>query len=112
MRRRQGLGRRGASAAAGGYSCAQPRCELARVTGECVAALSALKLAMGLAHCGSMLRVLVEFPVEFLGVLLLFADVELAVATREFSARVPRSNKLEPGRARLQLEQASSARAA
>ena len=32
-----------------------------------------------------MLRVLVEFPVELLGVLLLFADVEVAVAAMEFS---------------------------
>ena len=52
-----------------------------------MAALSALKLAMGLAHCGSMLRVLVEFPVGLLGVLLLFAGVELAVAARDMSSK-------------------------
>jgi len=52
-----------------------------------VAALSALKLAMGLAHCGSMLRVLVEFPVGLLGVLLLFAGVKLAVAARDMASK-------------------------
>ncbi|PUZ38185.1 hypothetical protein GQ55_9G176800 [Panicum hallii var. hallii] len=56
-------------------------------SGGCVAALGALKLALGLALGGSMLRVLVEFPVGLLGVLLLFAGVELAVAARDMSSK-------------------------
>jgi hypothetical protein len=56
-------------------------------SGGCVAALGALKLALGLLLGGSMLRVLVEFPVGLLGVLLLFAGVELAVAARDMSSK-------------------------
>jgi hypothetical protein len=51
-------------------------------SGACVAALGAAKLALGLALGGSMLRVVVQFPVGRLGVLLLFAGVELAIAAR------------------------------
>ncbi|OEL27554.1 Molybdate transporter 1 [Dichanthelium oligosanthes] len=56
-------------------------------SGGCVAALGALKLALGLVLGGSMLRVLVEFPVGLLGVLLLFAGVELAIAARDMSSK-------------------------
>jgi len=56
-------------------------------SGGCVAALGALKLTLGLALGGSMLRVLAEFPVGLLGVLLLFAGVELAVAARDMSSK-------------------------
>ncbi|CAD6205656.1 unnamed protein product [Miscanthus lutarioriparius] len=56
-------------------------------SGGCVAALGALKLALGLLLGGSMLRVLSEFPVGLLGVLLLFAGVELAVAARDMSSK-------------------------
>lgn len=56
-------------------------------SGGCVAALGALKLALGLALGGSMLRVLVAFPVGLLGVLLLFAGVELAVVARDMSSK-------------------------
>ncbi|XP_062196417.1 molybdate transporter 1-like [Phragmites australis] len=56
-------------------------------SGGCVAALGALKLALGLGLGGSMLRVLVQFPVGLLGVLLLFAGVELAIAARDISSK-------------------------
>ncbi|KAJ4806174.1 Molybdate transporter 1 [Rhynchospora pubera] len=56
-------------------------------SGGCVAALGALKLVLGLVLGGSMLRVLVEFPVGLLGVLLLFAGVELAMAARDMSTK-------------------------
>uniref|UniRef100_A0A0E0APS6 SLC26A/SulP transporter domain-containing protein n=1 Tax=Oryza glumipatula TaxID=40148 RepID=A0A0E0APS6_9ORYZ len=56
-------------------------------SGGCVAALGVLKLALGLLLGGSMLRVLVQFPVGLLGALLLFAGVELAAAARDMSTR-------------------------
>jgi hypothetical protein len=56
-------------------------------SGGCVAALGALKLVLGLALGGSMLRVLVAFPVGLLGVLLLFAGVELAVVARDMNSK-------------------------
>ncbi|CAN6298720.1 unnamed protein product [Urochloa humidicola] len=56
-------------------------------TGGCVAALGAAKLALGVVLGGSMLRVLVAFPVGLLGVLLLFAGVELAIAARDMSSK-------------------------
>ncbi|KAL5231848.1 hypothetical protein ABZP36_030624 [Zizania latifolia] len=56
-------------------------------SGGCVAALGGLKLALGLVLGGSMLRVLVQFPVGLLGALLLFAGVELAAAARDMSTR-------------------------
>ncbi|KAM3390352.1 hypothetical protein ACQJBY_012136 [Aegilops geniculata] len=56
-------------------------------SGACVAALGGLKLALGLALGGSVLRVLAAFPVGLLGVLLLFAGVELAIAARDMSSK-------------------------
>ncbi|KAL6615676.1 hypothetical protein ACP70R_037946 [Stipagrostis hirtigluma subsp. patula] len=56
-------------------------------SGGCVAALGALKLVLGLALGGSMLRVLVQFPAGLLGVLLLFAGIELAMAARDMSSK-------------------------
>lgn len=55
--------------------------------GGCVAALGAAKLALGLVLGASMLRILVQFPVGLLGVLLLFAGVELAIAARDMATR-------------------------
>ncbi|CAL4917663.1 unnamed protein product [Urochloa decumbens] len=56
-------------------------------TGGCVAALGGMKLALGIVLGGSMLRVLVAFPVGLLGVLLLFAGVELALAARDMASK-------------------------
>ncbi|KAM0828733.1 hypothetical protein ACQ4PT_067349 [Festuca glaucescens] len=56
-------------------------------SGACVAALGGLKLALGLLLGGSVLRVLTNFPVGLLGVLLLFAGVELAIAARDMSTK-------------------------
>ncbi|CAN6287662.1 unnamed protein product [Urochloa humidicola] len=56
-------------------------------TGGCVAALGGMKLSLGILLGGSMLRVLVAFPVGLLGVLLLFAGVELAVAARDMASK-------------------------
>ncbi|XP_020115220.1 molybdate transporter 1-like [Ananas comosus] len=47
----------------------------------------AAKLALGLVLGASMLRILVQFPVGLLGVLLLFAGVELAIAARDMATR-------------------------
>lgn len=56
-------------------------------TGGCVAALGAVKATVGLLLGGSLLRLLVEFPVGLLGVLLLFAGVELAMAARDMTSK-------------------------
>ncbi|CAL9047840.1 molybdate transporter 1-like [Musa acuminata AAA Group] len=56
-------------------------------SGACVALLGVAKLAVGLVLGGSLLRLLVEFPVGLLGVLLLFAGVELAMAARDMSSK-------------------------
>lgn len=56
-------------------------------SGTCVAALGVAKLTLGLVLGASMLRVLIEFPVGLLGVLLLFAGVELAMAARDMSSK-------------------------
>ncbi|XP_026664019.1 LOW QUALITY PROTEIN: molybdate transporter 1-like [Phoenix dactylifera] len=56
-------------------------------SGGCVAVLGAAKLVIGVVLGGSMLRVLVEFPVGLLGVLLLFAGVELAMAARDIASK-------------------------
>ncbi|CAL9112483.1 unnamed protein product [Musa textilis] len=56
-------------------------------SGACVALLGAAKLTVGLVLGGSLLRLLVEFPVGLLGVLLLFAGVELAMAARDMSSK-------------------------
>ncbi|XP_009392860.2 molybdate transporter 1-like [Musa acuminata AAA Group] len=56
-------------------------------SGACVALLGLAKLAVGLVLGESLLRLLVEFPVGLLGVLLLFAGVELAMAARDMSSK-------------------------
>ncbi|KAG1361267.1 molybdate transporter 1 [Cocos nucifera] len=56
-------------------------------SGGCVAVLGAAKLVIGLVLGGSILRVLVEFPVGLLGVLLLFAGLELAMAARDMASK-------------------------
>ncbi|PKA63430.1 Molybdate transporter 1 [Apostasia shenzhenica] len=56
-------------------------------SGGCVAALGAAKAVVGLAVGSSMVRLLVQFPVGLLGVLLLFAGVELAMAARDMGTR-------------------------
>ncbi|WOK94854.1 hypothetical protein Cni_G03559 [Canna indica] len=56
-------------------------------SGGCVALLGAAKLVVGLVLGGSLLRLLVEFPVGLLGALLLFAGVELAMAARDMSTK-------------------------
>ncbi|RRT69613.1 hypothetical protein B296_00037223 [Ensete ventricosum] len=56
-------------------------------SGACVALLGVAKLAVGLVLGASLLRLLVEFPVGLLGVLLLFAGVELTMAARDMSSK-------------------------
>ncbi|MQL87475.1 hypothetical protein Taro_020020 [Colocasia esculenta] len=56
-------------------------------SGGCVAALGVAKLVVGLVLGGSLLRLFVEFPVGLLGVLLLFAGIELAMACRDMSTK-------------------------
>lgn len=56
-------------------------------SGACVAALGAMKLAIGVVLGASVLKVLVAFPAGLLGVLLLFAGVELAMAARDMASK-------------------------
>ncbi|GER39668.1 sulfate transporter [Striga asiatica] len=56
-------------------------------TGACVALLGLAKLVLGLVVGSSMVRVLDEFPVGVLGVLLFFAGVELAMCCRDMNSK-------------------------
>ncbi|KAG6399511.1 hypothetical protein SASPL_140992 [Salvia splendens] len=56
-------------------------------SGGCVAMLGVAKLVLGLALGGSLVKVLVQFPVGVLGVLLLFAGIELAMCARDMSTK-------------------------
>ncbi|XP_057799560.1 molybdate transporter 1 [Salvia miltiorrhiza] len=56
-------------------------------SGGCVALLGAAKLGLGVALGGSMVKVLEQFPVGVLGVLLLFAGIELAICARDMSTK-------------------------
>ncbi|KAI5669403.1 hypothetical protein M9H77_19256 [Catharanthus roseus] len=56
-------------------------------SGFCVAILGVFKLVLGLVLGSSMLKVLVQFPVGVLGVLLLFAGIELAMCCRDMSSK-------------------------
>lgn len=55
--------------------------------GGCVAALGAGKMALGIVLGGSLLKLFVAFPVGLLGVLLLYAGLELAMASRDMSTK-------------------------
>ncbi|KAG6409627.1 hypothetical protein SASPL_127668 [Salvia splendens] len=56
-------------------------------SGGCVALLGVAKLGLGLALGGSLVKVLVQFPVGVLGVLLLFAGIELAMCARDMNTK-------------------------
>ncbi|VFQ66261.1 unnamed protein product [Cuscuta campestris] len=56
-------------------------------SGASVVFLGAAKLAVGLLVGNSLVRVLSEFPIGILGVLLLFAGVELAMASRDMNSK-------------------------
>ncbi|KAJ6732417.1 hypothetical protein OIU79_003518 [Salix purpurea] len=56
-------------------------------SGGCVALLGAAKLVLGLAVGSSLVMVLNQFPVGVLGVLLLFAGIELAMASRDMNTK-------------------------
>ncbi|KAL6010679.1 TATA-binding protein-associated factor mot1 [Asimina triloba] len=56
-------------------------------SGGCVAILGAAKLVLGLALGSSIVRILTQFPVGLLGILLLFAGIELAMAARDMSSK-------------------------
>ncbi|XP_010241119.1 PREDICTED: molybdate transporter 1 [Nelumbo nucifera] len=56
-------------------------------SGGCVAILGAAKLVLGLALGTSLVKVLAQFPVGLLGVLLLFAGIELAMASRDMDSK-------------------------
>ncbi|XP_023751534.1 molybdate transporter 1 [Lactuca sativa] len=56
-------------------------------SGGCVALLGAAKLLLGLILGSSIVRILISFPVGVLGVLLLFAGVELAMCARDMKAK-------------------------
>ena len=55
--------------------------------GGCVAALGAGKMALGIVLGGSLLKLFVAFPVGLLGVLLLYAGLELAMAARDMNTK-------------------------
>lgn len=56
-------------------------------SGGCVAILGVAKLVLGLALGSSLVIVLNQFPVGVLGVLLLFAGIELAMASRDMGSK-------------------------
>lgn len=56
-------------------------------SGGCVAVLGAVKLVLGLVLGSSLVKVLVQFPVGLLGVLLMFAGIELSMAARDMNSK-------------------------
>ncbi|KAF5456640.1 hypothetical protein F2P56_026102 [Juglans regia] len=56
-------------------------------SGGCVAVLGATKLVLGLLLGRSLVKILYQFPVGVLGVLLLFAGIELAMACRDMNSK-------------------------
>ncbi|KAA8521756.1 hypothetical protein F0562_012429 [Nyssa sinensis] len=56
-------------------------------SGVCVALLGAAKLVLGLVLGSSIVKVLDQFPVGVLGVLLLFAGIELAMCSRDMNSK-------------------------
>ncbi|KAJ0603323.1 putative molybdate transporter [Helianthus annuus] len=56
-------------------------------SGGCVALLGATKLVLGLVLGGSIVKILSAFPVGVLGVLLLFAGIELAMCARDMKSK-------------------------
>ncbi|KAH7846477.1 hypothetical protein Vadar_014450 [Vaccinium darrowii] len=56
-------------------------------SGGCVALLGAAKLGLGLVLGSSLVKVLNQFPVGVLGVLLLFAGIELAMCSRDMGSK-------------------------
>ncbi|KAK7293590.1 hypothetical protein RJT34_16459 [Clitoria ternatea] len=56
-------------------------------SGGCVALLGAAKLVLGLVLGTSLAHILEQFPVGILGVLLLFAGIELAMCFRDMNTR-------------------------
>nr|GEW15445.1 molybdate transporter 1 [Tanacetum cinerariifolium] len=58
-----------------------------RRSGACVALLGAAKLVLGLLLGSSIVKILIAFPVAVLGVLLLFAGIELAMCARDMKSK-------------------------
>ncbi|KAL1827861.1 hypothetical protein ACET3Z_006273 [Daucus carota] len=56
-------------------------------SGGCVALLGAAKLALGLLLGSSLVKILNQFPVGVLGVLLLFAGIELAMCCKDMNSK-------------------------
>ncbi|KAI9097693.1 hypothetical protein K1719_025464 [Acacia pycnantha] len=56
-------------------------------SGGCVALLGTAKLVLGLVLGSSIAHILNQFPVGILGVLLLFAGIELAMAARDMNSK-------------------------
>ena len=56
-------------------------------SGGCVALLGAAKLVLGLVLGTSLAHILKQFPVGILGVLLLFAGIELAMCARDMNTK-------------------------
>ncbi|GMN39757.1 hypothetical protein TIFTF001_008993 [Ficus carica] len=55
-------------------------------SGGCVALLGVVKLALGLFLGTSLVKILSQFPVGFLGMMLFFAGIELAMASRKLGS--------------------------
>ncbi|KAL2544768.1 Molybdate transporter 1 [Forsythia ovata] len=56
-------------------------------SGGCVALLGVAKLVLGLVLGSSLVKILDQFPVGVLGVLLLFAGIELAMCSRDMNSK-------------------------
>ncbi|KAL2554213.1 Molybdate transporter 1 [Forsythia ovata] len=56
------------------------------MSGGCVALLCVAKMVLGLVLISSLVNILDQFPFEVLGVLLLFARIELAMCSRDMNS--------------------------
>ncbi|KAI3925041.1 hypothetical protein MKW98_009691 [Papaver atlanticum] len=56
-------------------------------SGGCVAIIGAAKLVLGLVLGSSLVKILAQFPVGLLGVLLLFAGIELAMTSKDMNTK-------------------------
>ncbi|XP_047334638.1 molybdate transporter 1-like [Impatiens glandulifera] len=56
-------------------------------SGGCVALLGAIKLILGLLFGSSLVKILAQFPIGVLGILLLFAGIELAMCSRDMNTK-------------------------
>ncbi|KAL2471062.1 Molybdate transporter 1 [Abeliophyllum distichum] len=57
------------------------------MSGGCVALLGVAKLVLGLVLGSSLVKILDQFPVDVLGILLLFDGIDLAICSRDMNSK-------------------------